>query len=147
MASRWQAGQSKTYTDGPCHSPTCPSLRHVSIGVDRCWVHESGVWRTNPGRGLLLTARRQPEGTGVMNSATRNPCGGNQDHRRNKAPLLSDVQKVGPPMRSLSPYVPARAALREGVSFWNWLACPYHHLLAPPLLPGDLLHDHCFGSL
>ena len=87
----WQAELNETYTDGPCHSPTCPSLRHVSIGVDRCWVHESGVWRTNPGRGLLLTARRQPEGTEVMNSATRNPCGGNQDHRRNKAPLLSDV--------------------------------------------------------
>ena len=48
----WQAKQNETYTDGPCHSPTCPSLRHVSIDVDRCWVLESGVWRTNPGRWL-----------------------------------------------------------------------------------------------
>ena len=36
----WQAGQSKTYTHGPCHSPAaCPRLRRVSPVQMRagCW--------------------------------------------------------------------------------------------------------------
>ena len=42
--SLWQAGQSETYTDGPCHSPVHPSLRRVSAGVNGGWVLECGVW-------------------------------------------------------------------------------------------------------
>ena len=30
----WQAGQSETYTNGPCHSPVYPSMRHVSADAN-----------------------------------------------------------------------------------------------------------------
>ena len=30
----WQARQSETYTDGPCHNPACLSLRWVSASAD-----------------------------------------------------------------------------------------------------------------
>ena len=53
--SLWQAGQSETYSDGPCHSPACPRLKQVSAvatgagcwnvgfgeqiwGEDHCWL-------------------------------------------------------------------------------------------------------------
>ena len=49
----WQAGQSEMYTDGSCHNPTCPILRHVSTAADRDWMLKHEVWRTNPRRGLL----------------------------------------------------------------------------------------------
>ena len=142
----WQSGQSETYTGSLHYSSVCFKLSWVSSGAHGSWVMPCGVWRADLRRGWPLAARGQPEGMGVRSSAARNACGGSVNRHRSKVPLLSDVQKVGPPLRSLSPYVPARA-LREGVSFWSWLACPYYHLLAPPLLPGDLLHDRCFGSL
>ena len=70
--SLWQAGQSDTYTDSPCHSPARPSLRHVSAGVRGGWGLEHEVWRVDLGKALLLAVRRQPEGTGMRSSATRN---------------------------------------------------------------------------
>ena len=68
--SLWQEGQTETYPNGPCHSPACPSLRHVSIRVNGGWVLKRGVWGADPGRGLRLAVRRQPVGTGVRSSAT-----------------------------------------------------------------------------
>ena len=62
MADLWQAGLSETYTDGPCHSLVCFSLGNVSASVHRGWELEHGDWRANSGRGLLLDARRQPQG-------------------------------------------------------------------------------------
>ena len=82
--SPWPAGQSETYTDGPCPSPVGPSLRHVSSSVDGGWALEGGFWRANLGRGLLLADRRQPEGMGVRKSTTRNARGGNVDHTEAK---------------------------------------------------------------
>ena len=87
--SLWQASQSETYTDGPRHSPARPSLRHVSATAGGGWVLERGVWRADPGRGLLLAARRQPEGMGVRNSATGNVRGRSLGHHRSEASLLS----------------------------------------------------------
>ena len=69
--------------------------------MHRVWVLERGVWRADPGRGLLLAARRQPEGTGVRSSATWNACVGNPDCHRSEVPLLSDAQGVGPPLQPL----------------------------------------------
>ena len=43
------------------HSPAHPNLRHVSTGVYECWVLVHGVWRVDPGKGLLLAVSRQPE--------------------------------------------------------------------------------------
>ena len=100
----WQAGQSETYTDGLCHNPACPSLRRVSTGAHGDWMLEHGVRRANLGRGLLLSVRRQPEGTEVRKSTTRNACGGNPDHHRSEVPLLSDTQGVGLPLQPLSPH-------------------------------------------
>ena len=51
-------------------------------GVHWCtwvWVLECGVWRADPGRGQLLAVRRQPEGTGVRSSTTRNAQGASPD--------------------------------------------------------------------
>ena len=66
--SLWLSGQRETYTDGPCHSPACPSLRRVSTGAHGGWGLERGVWRADLGRGLLLAVRRQPEGIGLRSS-------------------------------------------------------------------------------
>lgn len=49
-----------------------------------------------------MAAMRQPEVVGVRSSATENAHGGSRDHYTSEAPLLSDVQRVGPPL-SLSP--------------------------------------------
>ena len=43
--------------------PTQPE--RVSTAADKGWVLECGVWRADPGRGLLCAVRRHPEGTGV----------------------------------------------------------------------------------
>ena len=111
----WQEGQTETYPDGPCHSPACPSLRHVSISVDGGWVLKRGVWGADPGRALLLAVRRQPEGMGVRSSATWNAPGGSLDHDRRKAPLLSDMQRAGSPLQPLSSCAsPASTGTREG---------------------------------
>lgn len=64
----------------------------VHTGTGRDWVQEHGDWRANPGRGLLLDVRKQPEGMGVRKSTTRNASGGNLTGRRSKASLLIDMQ-------------------------------------------------------
>lgn len=55
---QWQAGQSETYLDGVCHSSTHPSLKCGSASVDGGWGLERGVWRIDPGRGLLLAMKK-----------------------------------------------------------------------------------------
>lgn len=77
VASLWQAGQRKTFTDSLYHSLVHPRLRWVSANADGDWVLKHGVRRADPRRGLLLTTWRQPEGKGVMSSAARNDPGGN----------------------------------------------------------------------
>ena len=61
----WQARQSKTHTDGLCHSSACPS-HWCGQGLG------AGTWglESRPGRRLLLAVRRQPEGTRVWSSTT-----------------------------------------------------------------------------
>ena len=103
MADLWQTGQSETYTDGLRHSPARPRLGSVSASAHRGWELECGDWRANLGKGLLLAARRQPEGTGGRKSITRNACGGNLDCHRTKMPLLSDVQGVELTLQPLCP--------------------------------------------
>ena len=104
----WQAEQRESYTDGPCHSRVCSSLRRVSAngGVD--WVLKRGVWSTNLGKGLLQAAWIQPEGMGVRSSTGRNTLPlnalrGRTDCHGSKVPLLSSTQRAGPPSWPLSP--------------------------------------------
>ena len=52
-----------------------------------------------------MAMRRQPKGMGVGKNAAENACGENVDHYRSEAPLLSDTQEVGPPLKPLSPHV------------------------------------------
>ena len=99
---QWQVGQTETYTDGPCHSPVCSNLKWLSASVHGGWGLEHGVWRADPGKGLLLAARRQPEGMGVRSSANVKAHGRSGDHHRSEAPLLSDTQRAGPPLQPLS---------------------------------------------
>lgn len=68
----WQAGQSETYTDGPCHSGACPSLRWVSTGAHQGGILKYGVWSANPGRGLLLAS--SAPATSEADSGGRNTC-------------------------------------------------------------------------
>lgn len=71
---RWWsvAGRTESYTDGPCYSLVCSSLRCVSANVGVDWVLKHGVWGMNLGKGLLQAAWRQPEGMGVRSSTDRN---------------------------------------------------------------------------
>ena len=94
MAGLWQAGQSKTYTDGSCHRPAHPSLGLMSVGTQGCWVLECGDWRLDFERRLLLDVRRQIEGPRVRKYKAGNAYGGNVDCHRNKAPLVSEAQGV-----------------------------------------------------
>ena len=64
----WQSGQSETYTGSLRYSSVCFKLSWVSSGAHGSWVLPRGVWRADPTRGLLLAARRQPEGIGVRRS-------------------------------------------------------------------------------
>ena len=122
---------------------------HTQLGVLWCtWQLGAATWgvESRPAEGTTLAVRGQPEGMGLRSSATRNACGGSMDRHRSKVPLLSDVQRVGSPLQSLSPCASARA-LGEGVSFWSWLACAI--ITSWPLLSYLVTcnHDHCFGSL
>ena len=54
----------------PVHRVLIPTLptqpERVSTAADKGWVLKCGVWRADPGRGLLWAVSRQPEGPGVM---------------------------------------------------------------------------------
>ena len=94
MAGVWQAGQSKTYTDGSCQRPAHPSLGLMSVGAQGCWVLEHGDWRSHFERRLLLDVRRQDEGPRIRKYKAGNAYGGNLDCHRSKALLLSEAQGV-----------------------------------------------------
>lgn len=119
MAGVWQAGQSKTYTDGSCHRPAHPSLRLMSVGAQGCWVLEHGDWRSDFERRLLLDVRRQNEGPRIRKHKAGNVYGGNLDCHRSKAPLLSEAQGVGlsfqPPLPNThtGPFPPPPRTLRK----------------------------------
>ena len=89
MASLWQAGHSKTYTGGPCHSPAHSDLRQMSTRTHKGLALEGEIWRADLGRELLLAVKRQSEGMRVRSSTSKNACGGS--HHRSKSPLLSDL--------------------------------------------------------
>ena len=102
-----------------------PSLSCVSPGAEGGWVLESGVCRVHPGRGQLLSVKRQSEGTGVRSSTTRKICRRSLGHHRSKAPLLSGMQGGDPPLQPPSP--PASPCLGG-----HWEGCPSEQ--ACPLL-------------
>ena len=54
---------------------------------------ESGVWNADPGRGQLLSLKRQPVGKGVLGSKTGKVCGKCPRHHRSKASLLSGIAR------------------------------------------------------
>ena len=93
MASLWQAGPSKTYTDGPCHSPAHSDLRQMSTRTHKGLALESEIWRADlgGGGGLLLAVKRQSEGMRARSSISKSACGGSLNHHRSKSPLLSDL--------------------------------------------------------
>ena len=98
ISSLWQACQSGTYTDGPCHPSIPLRLKHMSAGMSKCWVQASGNETTNPGRGLLLAVWRQPEGQKCRAVSGRSP-----GRLGRRTPLLSGMQRAGsalqPPLR------------------------------------------------
>lgn len=86
--SLWQAGQNKTYTDGPCHSFSYPNNRQVSADAGKGQVLKLGVQRVYPGRGLLLAVCRQLQGLTVGSLAARNDPGGSADCHGSQALML-----------------------------------------------------------
>ena len=73
-----------------------------------CWcrcglVLEHGVWRADSWGRQLLAVKTRPERTGVRTSTTGSVCGRRASHHRSRAPLLSGVQRVGPPLQHPSP--------------------------------------------
>ena len=82
------------------------------------WVLKCRVTRVGLGRGLLLAARKWPEGVGVRSSAVwRQPVGigvrssragndpgGSTDCLGSELSLLSGAQGVGPPSWTFSPH-------------------------------------------
>ena len=62
----------------PVHRVLIPTLPtqpdRVSTAVDKGWVLKCGVWRADPGRGLLWAVRRHPEGTGVREELYKQEC-------------------------------------------------------------------------
>ena len=127
--------------DGLCHILARPRLRRVSVTVDRGWVLERGVWRADPGRGLLFAWKRQPEGMGVRSSTTRNVRGRSLGLHRNRAPLLSSLPHA---------LTPASSVTRRGCCLSRMmhpahccLLCSHWPKLAlAPLLPPPLPSAH-----
>ena len=72
---------------------TQPCISQIETFVPnavRTWVLKNRVQRADPrGGGLLLAERRQTQGMGKRNSATENAPGGNTNHQKNEAQLLS----------------------------------------------------------
>lgn len=63
IAGLWQAGQTVRTTS--LYAVAWDMCLQVHTGTGRDCVLEHGDWRANPGRGLLLDVRKQPEGTGM----------------------------------------------------------------------------------
>ena len=139
--SLWQAGQSETYSDGPCHSPACPRLKQVSAvatgagcwnvgfgeqiwGEDHCWLWGDSL------RGWEWGAAQQ--GMFIEEAFTEAKhccwvtCKGWDHH-------CSPFSHV---------HAPASMGTREGPC-WSWLVHPCHHLLHPPPNPRWHTHPHC----
>ena len=117
--------------------PCVPQPERCVASVYGGCVLKCGVWRADPGRRLLLTVRRQPEGMEVRKSATRNACRGNPDRHRSEAPLLSDLQGAGLPLQPLSPHeAPASLGTRKGSHRGRSSCDPGRCCIHIPLLPG-----------
>lgn len=76
------AGQSEAYTNGPCNSPVCPSLRWVSTSADLGGLGGweglgAGMWglQSSPGKGTAV----DHEETRVRSPTTRSAHGGSLD--------------------------------------------------------------------
>ena len=141
MDGLWKGGQSKNCTHCLHHSSVHSSLSCELPVAKGGWVLESGVWRTDPGRGQLLAVKRQPEGTGVKSSTTGKVCGKNPGHHRSKASLLSGVQGQSCHYNPF-PHPPASLA-SEGTGRGSYLSgwgllCP-HGLWEPKYHPSQSL--------
>ena len=125
-------GQSANCVHGLCCSPA-----HPSLGCESCML-QSRVWNADPGRGQLLSLKRQPVGKGVMGSKTGKVCGKCPRHHRSKASLLSGTQGAGLPLQP--PFVPAGLCLCR-----HWKGQPSEQA-CPPLKPRPPLPRQALGS-
>ena len=74
MGGLWKVKESKNCTHGLHDSSGYPNMSH-ELPVEKWdWMLESWVWRMDPGRRQVLAVKRQPEGTGLMNSTTGKVC-------------------------------------------------------------------------
>ena len=88
----------------------------VSTGADKGWVLKCGVWRADPGRGMLWVVRRHPEGTGVREELYKLECLWRKtEPPESRVPLLSDAHREDPTLPPLSPCAgPSSHSTRKG---------------------------------
>ena len=93
----------------------------VSTGADKGWVLKCGVWRADPGRGMLWVVRRHPEGTGVREELYKLECLWRKtEPPESRVPLLSDAHRedhhcrLSPPVLAAPPPALGRAATWVG---------------------------------
>ena len=67
-ADLWQSEWNNNHIDNPCCSHIYSGQGHKSPRKCSSWELEHRDWRAIPGQGLLLTAGRQPKGTGGRRS-------------------------------------------------------------------------------
>lgn len=118
------------------HSPARPGRRHIFASADRGLG--AGTWdlESKPRGRLLSAARRQPERTGMRESANRG--------HRNKAPLSREVKGEGPHCSlSLLALAPASLGTQES-SRWGGVPAPQQRLHFPAPHP---LHGRCCHHL
>ena len=104
----------------PVHRVLTPVLptqpERVSAAVDKGWVLKCGVWRADPGRGMLWVVRRHPEGTGVREELYKLECLWRKtEPPESRVPLLSDAHREDPTLPPLSPCAgPSSPSIRKG---------------------------------
>lgn len=118
-----RANQRKTCTVSWCCCPVHPSLRSSSAEVGGGWVLRLGLQRSDPGRGLGVAVRRQPEVARVWCTLTDGDLEEGWGHQRCRVPLFCGHKKgeAVPPEVLLSSCVGSQATGYHVYELQGWV--------------------------